>query len=143
MNSVPTSAAAVALFYGYAHEDEALRYELHIRLTRVDHRRLPVPWHDCQAVAGQDWAGRRKENLRRAALVLPLVSQNFIESDSILGAELAVAIRHQAEPETLVMPIVVRAVDLECPPSTAFIVALPSVALPSPGFNKNVRSTPW
>ncbi|MBH2042031.1 MAG: CHAT domain-containing protein [Comamonadaceae bacterium] len=113
MDNVPIPAAPVTLFYSYAHEDEALRDELQGHLKLLERRGLLAPWHDRQIVAGEEWAGRINENLRRAELVLLLVSKDFIKSDYIMGTELAVAMQRQAEHAAVVVPIVVRALDLD------------------------------
>ena len=109
----PASAAPVTLFYSYAHEDEALRDELQGHLKILERRGLLAPWHDRRIVAGEDWAQRIDANLRSAELVLLLVSKDFIESDYIMGTELGAAMARHAQRETVVVPIVVRAVDLD------------------------------
>jgi hypothetical protein len=73
-------ATAVAVFYSYAHEDEALRDELAGHLKILERRGLIRAWHDRKIVAGADWAAAIDENLDRADLVLLLVSKDFIES---------------------------------------------------------------
>ena len=108
-----TAAAPVSLFYSYAHEDEALRDELQGHLKLLERRGLLAPWHDRRIVPGADWSGAIDGNLRQAELVLLLVSKDFIESDYIMGTELAVAMQRQAEHAAVVIPIVVRAVDLD------------------------------
>ena len=92
------SAAPVSLFYSYAHEDEALRDELQ------GHLKLLAPWHDRRIVPGADWSGAIDSCLRQAELLLG--SKDFIESDYIMGTELAVAIHRQAEHAAVVVPIV-------------------------------------
>lgn len=109
----PASAAPVTLFYSYAHEDEALRDELQGHLKILERRGLLAPWHDRRINAGEDWAQRIDDNLRNAELVLLLVSKDFIESDYIMGTELGAAMARHAQHETVVVPIVVRAVDLD------------------------------
>ena len=107
------AAAPVTLFYSYAHEDEALRDELQGHLKLLERRGLLAPWHDRRIVPGADWSGAIDSYLRNAELVLLLVSKDFIESDYIMGTELAVAMQRQAANATVVVPIVVRAVDLD------------------------------
>ena len=108
-----SGAAPVTLFYSYAHEDETLRGELQGHLKILERRGLLAPWHDRRIVAGEDWAQRIDENLRTAELVLLLVSKDFIESDYIMGTELGAAMARHAQHATVVVPIVVRAVDLD------------------------------
>jgi CheY-like chemotaxis protein len=107
------SAAPVTLFYSYAHEDEGLRDELQGHLKILERRGLLAPWHDRRIVPGQDWSQQIDTNLRLADLVLLLVSKDFIESDYIMGTELGAAMQRHAAQQTVVVPIVVRAVDLD------------------------------
>ena len=107
------AAAPVTLFYSYAHEDEALRDELQGHLKLLERRGLLAPWHDRKIVPGADWSGAIDSYLRSAELVLLLVSKDFIESDYIMGTELAVAMQRHAAHAAVVVPIIVRAVDFD------------------------------
>ena len=100
------SAAPVSLFYSYAHEDEVLRDEWQGHLKLLERRGLLAPWHDRRSVPGADWSGAIDSYLLQAELVLLLVSKDFIESDYIMGTELAVAMQRQAEHAAVVVPIV-------------------------------------
>lgn len=113
MGAALPRAAPVTLFYSYAHEDEALRDELQGHLKLLERRGLLAPWHDRSIVPGADWAAEISAELERAELVLLLVSKDFLASDYIVGVELAVAMRRQAEATASVVPIIVRAVDLD------------------------------
>ena len=105
------SAAPVSLLYGHAHEDAS----------------LCAPWHDRRIEPGQDWAGEIDTPLREAELVLLRISKDFIESDSIMGTELCAPMQRHAEARSVVVPIVVRAVDLD--PADADAEALPFLKL--------------
>ena len=124
------AAAPVTLFYSYADEDEALRDELQGHLKLLERRGLLAPWHDRRIVPGADWSGDIDGYLRKAELVLLLVSKDFIESDYIMGNELAVAMERQAANAAVVVPIVVRAVDLD-PDDAADLPFLKLQALPT------------
>jgi CheY-like chemotaxis protein len=113
MNAFASPAAPVTLFYSYAHEDEGLRDELQGHLKILERRGLLAPWHDRKIVAGHDWSHEIDAHLRSAELVLLLISKDFIGSDYIMGTELAAAMRRHAAQQTVVVPIVVRAVDLD------------------------------
>jgi CheY-like chemotaxis protein len=105
--------APVSVFYSYAHEDESLLAELRGHLKILERRGVLAAWHDRRIVAGQDWAGAIDEHLRSAELVLLLVSKDFIESDYIMGTELALAMERHAAGANAVVPIMVRAVSIE------------------------------
>ena len=107
------AAPPVSLFYSYAHEDEALRDELRGHLKILERRGLLSSWHDREIKPGEDWHQKIDAQLQMCDLVLLLVSKDFIESDYIFGNELTVAMqRHEAGLATVV-PIVVRAIDIE------------------------------
>ena len=109
----PDNTAPVSLFYSYAHEDEALRDELAGHLKILERRGLISAWHDRQIVPGQAWGQAIDKHLTQADLVLLLVSKDFIGSDYIWGVELAQALQRQQAQQCEVVPILVRAVDID------------------------------
>lgn len=109
----PDNTAPVSLFYSYAREDEALRVELAGHLKILERRGLISAWHDRQIVPGQAWGQAIDKNLTTADLVLLLVSKDFIGSDYIWGVELAQAMQRQQQQQCEVVPIIVRAVDID------------------------------
>jgi CheY-like chemotaxis protein len=112
--------APVSLFYSYAHEDEALRAELCGHLKILERRRLVSQWHDRQIQAGEDWNRRISDELQMADLVLLLVSTDFINSDYIFGRELTVAMQRHVAGMATVVPIIIRAVNIEAEDVDAF-----------------------
>lgn len=110
----------VSLFYSYAHEDESLRDELRGHLKILERRGLLSQWHDRQIQAGEDWHSRISEELQTADLVLLLVSTAFINSDYIFGNELTVAMQRHAAGFATVVPVIVRAVNIEAEDADAF-----------------------
>lgn len=108
MDSTP-----VSVFYSYAHEDEQLLADLRGHLKILERRGVLAPWHDRQIVAGQDWGREISDNLRRAELILLLISKDFIDSDYIMGVELQAAMQQHAAQLSTVVPIMVRAVSIE------------------------------
>jgi CheY-like chemotaxis protein len=113
-------APPVSLFYSYAHEDEALRDELRGHLKILERRGLLSSWYDREIKAGEDWHAKIDAQLQMADLILLLISKDFIDSDYIFGNELTVAMqRHDAGLATVV-PIIVRAIDVEADDQEAF-----------------------
>jgi len=110
----------VSLFYSYAHEDEILREELCGHLKILERRKLVSPWHDRQIQAGEDWNQQISGELQMADLVLLLVSTDFINSDYIFGKELTVAMQRHAAGMATVVPIMIRAVNIESEDADAF-----------------------
>jgi hypothetical protein len=103
----------VTLFYSYAHEDEPLRDELQDHLMILERRGVVRSWHDRGIVPGHDWSREIDEHLRTADVVLLLISKDFIASDYIMGAELHLAMERQSRGDAVVIPILLRQVDLQ------------------------------
>lgn len=117
---MPTTDAArapdrtpVTLFYSYAHEDEDLRDELQRHLTILERRGVIRSWHDRAITAGSDWGHEIDQRLHTADVVLLLISTDFIASDYIFGVELDVAMQRQRSGDAVVVPILLRDVDLQ------------------------------
>jgi len=146
-----TGAAAdrpVMLFYSYAHDDEALRDELQGHLMILERRGVIRSWHDRAIVAGHDWSHEIDDHIRAADVVLLLISKDFFASDYIIGAELALAMQRQKWGETVVVPILLRSVDLQ--PEDAkdmpFVDLLKTQGLPrdlKPVTSWNNRDEAW
>lgn len=103
----------VTLFYSYAHEDETLRDELQDHLMILERRGVVRSWHDRAIVPGHDWNHEIDQRLRTADLVLLLISKDFIASDYIMGAEMNVAMERHRRGDGVVVPILLRQVDLQ------------------------------
>jgi CheY-like chemotaxis protein len=103
----------VTLFYSYAHKDEDLRDELQGHLMILERRGVIRSWHDRAIVAGHDWSHDIDSYLRTADLVLLLISKDFIASDYIMSVELDLAMQRQRSGDAVVVPILLRQVDLQ------------------------------
>jgi CheY-like chemotaxis protein len=106
----------VDLFYSYAHEDEKLRDELDGHLALLRRKGVIRPWHDRGIVPGQKWDDAIDTQLTSADLILLLVSMDFMNSDYIWGKELATAIARAEHGDASVVPVLLRAVDIEDAP---------------------------
>ena len=106
----------VDLFYSYAHEDETLRDELDGHLALLRRKGVIRPWHDRGIVPGQQWDKEIDAQLASADLILLLVSMDFLNSDYIWGKELATAIDRADRGDASVVPVLLRAVDIEDAP---------------------------
>ena len=106
----------VDLFYSYAHEDEKLRDELDGHLALLRRKGVIRPWHDRGIVPGQKWDETIDARLSTADLILLLVSMDFLNSDYIWGKELATAIARAERGDASVVPVLLRAVDIEGAP---------------------------
>ncbi len=106
----------VDLFYSYAHEDEPLRDELDGHLALLRRKGVIRPWHDRGIAPGQKWDEAIDAQLSSADLILLLVSKDFVNSDYIWGEELATAIARAERGDASVVPVLLRAVDIEDAP---------------------------
>ncbi len=112
-SALAAARTPVTLFYSYAHEDEPLRDELQDHLMILERRGVVRSWHDRAIVPGHDWSQEIDEHLRTADVVLLLISKDFIASDYIMGAELHLAMERQRKGDAVVIPILLRQVDLQ------------------------------
>jgi internalin A len=115
---------AVRLFYSYSHKDESLRNELETHLKLLHRQGLIEAWHDRKIEAGDEWKQKIDEYLERAAIVLLLISSDFISSDYCYEKEMQSALERHERGEARVIPVVVRDVNWRIAPF-AKLQALP------------------
>ena len=99
----------LSLFISYSHKDELFRDELRGALTAYERKGEIVAWDDTRIEAGQRWEPEILDNLKRADLVVMLLSDDFIRSDYCMLKEMKVAKRRDAEGKCAIIPVVVRA----------------------------------
>jgi len=119
----------LSLFYSYAHEDASLRDELAKHLRAMERRGVLRGWHDREISAGAEWQGEIDRHLQTADVVLLLISPDFMASDYCYDIELAEALRRHTLGECVVIPVILRPVDLDGAPFMA-LQALPSQGRP-------------
>src|SRR6266566_8565627 len=115
------------VFISYAHADEALREELEKHLSSLQREGFIATWHDRHIVAGVDWAAAIDNAIYSAAVILLLISADFVASDYCYGIEMHCALQRQDRGEACVIPVLLRAVDwkhlpfagLQCLPRNA------------------------
>ncbi|MBT9315188.1 TIR domain-containing protein [Leptothoe spongobia TAU-MAC 1115] len=120
---------ALKLFYSYSHKDETLRNQLDTHLKILQRQKLIQPWHDRCIVAGTDWAKEIDDNLKRADIILLLISADFIASDYCYEIELKQAMERHYAGEARVIPIILRHADWTDTPFSA-LQAFPPNAKP-------------
>ena len=105
-----------ALFYVYAHEDEALREQVEQHLALLQRQGLLLPWHDRQIEAGEDWKHAIDDHVEAASIILLLISPAFLASNYCYDIEMQRALeRHQAG-EARVIPLLLRPCDWHTAP---------------------------
>ena len=119
----------IQVFYSYAHKDEIFRRELEKHLSNLRQQGFIQGWHDRMIVAGSDWAFDIDTHLNNSALILLLISPDFMESDYCLSIEMTRAMELHKAGEAYVVPILLRPVDWEGAPF-AKLQVLPSGARP-------------
>jgi WD40 repeat protein len=102
---------SIKLFFSYSHKDEDIRNELANHLDILKRQRVILTWYDRQIGAGTEWANQIDENLKKADIILLLVSSYFIASDYCYDIELEIAMKRHEAKEALVVPIILRPVD--------------------------------
>lgn len=130
----------VDLFYSYAHEDRPLRDELAKHLKIMERRGVIRPWHDGCIVPGQAWNKEISDKLESADLVLLLISLDFMDSEFIWSQELDTAMKRHARGEASVVPVMLKAYDIEGAPF-AKLQGLPSDLRPVTSWP--IRDEAW
>jgi len=109
-------APPLSAFISYAHEDELLRQQLEIHLSLLRRQGLIAEWHDRKIIAGGEWASDIDEHLESAALILLLISPDFLASDYCYSIEMQRALERHKNDEVQVIPILLRPADWEGAP---------------------------
>ncbi len=105
------SNESIELFISYSHKDEALRDELATHLAIMQRQGEITTWYDRQIGAGSEWANQIDNNLKKADIILLLISSYFLASDYCYDIELKLAMERHEAGEALVVPIILRPVN--------------------------------
>jgi TIR domain len=108
-----SSTPPIEVFISYSHKDEALREKLGTHLSLLKRHGVIDDWHDRRIGAGQEWAGAIDEHLNSAAIILLLVSADFLASDYCYDREMKRALERHDAGDARVIPVILRNVDLE------------------------------
>jgi hypothetical protein len=98
----------IRVFLSYSHADERYRNELEKHLMALKRQGLIEAWHDRRIAPGEEWANRIDEELRRADIILLLVSIDFINSDYCFELEMKEALARHDRCEAVVIPVILR-----------------------------------
>jgi hypothetical protein len=116
-------------FISYAREDEALRATLGKHLAALQRQGLISVWHDGMIKAGSEWKEQINSKLKTSKIILPLISVDFMDSEYCRDIEMKRALERHQQREALVVPIILRPVNLNGTPF-AKLQALPRDARP-------------
>jgi hypothetical protein len=117
------------VFISYSHKDRKLRDELATHLSNLRRQGIISDWFDGDIIPGSKWQKTLMDTLKKAHIILLLVSADFIHSDFCYGDEMTLALARDKAGEACVLPIILRPVDWKGAPF-ADLQLLPSGAKP-------------
>ena len=100
-----------SIFFSYSHKDEDLRDKFEAHLSALKRQGLIETWHDRRILVGDDFDQNVRAELERAAVILLLVSPDFIASDYCYGVEVTRALERHERHEARVIPVILRPCD--------------------------------
>jgi formylglycine-generating enzyme required for sulfatase activity len=101
----------IKVFVSYSHQDDVLRKELCTHLSGLERSKLIKLWLDRDIEAGLEWASEIDQNLEQAAIILLLVSADFIASEYCYSIEMTRAVALHEAGTTKVIPVIIGACD--------------------------------
>lgn len=105
-----------SLLFSYSHRDEALRDQLETHLALLKRQGFIEAWHDRRIAAGGDLHGEISTHLKRADVILLLVSPDFLASDYCYDVEMKQAMQRHEAGEAIVIPVILRPCDWHSAP---------------------------
>lgn len=108
------------VFISYARVDESYRVRLDVHLAPLVREGLIDLWSDRAIAPGSDWARDIERELAVADVVLLLVTPDFVASVCCFEQELTEALRRHEDDGVLILPVLVKAVDLATMPFAKF-----------------------
>ena len=123
------SREGLTLYFCYAQREKALRAALEAHLEPLKQQGLIRTWYDDQIRAGVEKRTEMRLHLQTADVILLLISSTLFASDDLLQEGISQALTRHERGEALIIPILMRPVDLEATPIGALRV-LPSNGIP-------------
>jgi hypothetical protein len=111
------------LFFSYSHKDEHLRNELEVHLSMLKREGLIDSWHDRKIPAGDEFDKTINGKLEEAAVILLLVSPDFLASPYCYDKEIATAMQRHERGSARVIPVILRPCDWKNAPFGKLLVA--------------------
>jgi TIR domain len=108
---VQNGAAPAEVLISYSHRDEKLRQALETHLSLLRRQGFISVWHDRRISGGTEWKEQISAHLDSAALILLLVSPDFLASDYCYDIEMKRALERHADGTARVVPVILRPVD--------------------------------
>jgi TIR domain/Effector-associated domain 11 len=130
----------LSIFISYSKHDNELREELDTHLAGLRRRKIVTNWDDRHIIGGELWDDAIKTKLKKADIILFLVSANFIATDYIWEHEIPIAEEQRQNGKARVIPIILKACQWT-KLDFAKQMALPSKGIPINTFSD--RDTAW
>jgi hypothetical protein len=105
------NSAIIEVFCSYSHKDEKLRDKLQKHLAMLRHDKKVIEWHDRRIGAGTEWESEIDKHLNGAAVILLLISADFLASKYCYDIEVMRAMERHEAGKACVIPIILRPVD--------------------------------
>lgn len=103
-----TKQAEIRIFCSYSDEDRSLLERLEKHLSSLVRGGGVVTWNKHKVTAGQERQKEIDDQLKRADLILLLISANFISSDDCYAGDLVHALQRYHVDRTQVIPILLK-----------------------------------
>jgi len=116
VESVEDLGRAKSIFMSYSHKDEGLRDELETHLKLLQRQRFISMWYDRKISPGSEWNSEIDYRIEHAAIILLLISADFIASDYCWEKEVRRALERHASKEATVVPVLLRSCDWKTAP---------------------------
>lgn len=120
-----SSEKSLEVFFCYAQQNEDMRNQLEKHLRIMQRQGLIIAWNDSKIDAGREWEREANDHLNTAQIILLLISPDFMDSDYCYSMQMERALERHNAHEAIVIPILLRSVDLEDAPFKDF-KALPT-----------------
>ncbi len=99
---------AIEVYISYSTKDEELKKELENHLASLEQEGLITIWSDSEIIAGSEWKSEIYAHLKKARIVLLLVSPDFLTSNFAFSVEMQQAIQRHTAMEAVVIPVILR-----------------------------------
>ncbi|MFK8104269.1 MAG: toll/interleukin-1 receptor domain-containing protein [Saprospiraceae bacterium] len=98
----------IPVFYSYAHVDDDFRMQLEIRLELLRRQNIIEGWSDRRIAPGSNWEEDINFNLKKAKIIILLISPDFLASDYCYETETIFALEQHEKGKAIVVPIIIR-----------------------------------
>lgn len=105
----PSRSAPPSVFISYSHKDESEKNKLLSHLGVLGKADLAEVWSDDRIGTGADWQRDIEQAMAGAKVAILLVSDNFLNSDFILRAEVPALLRRRASDGLVILPLIAKA----------------------------------